>query len=138
MAKKNLFPSLLLTINPLKFQELTAFIDEMIAKYQLNIVNKQNIKYESIKNLYRESHALVYPSLVESLGLPLVEASNLSLPIIASERDYVRDIVDPIESFDPESPTSIAKALLRHMKKNEKRNIKALFSPNAFIKDILN
>ena len=35
--------------------------------------------------------------------------------IIAAERDYVRDIVTPVETFDPESPVSIARAVRRFL-----------------------
>jgi hypothetical protein len=33
----------------------------------------------------------------------------------ASELDYVRDVLDPEQSFDPESATSIARAVKRFM-----------------------
>ncbi len=37
----------------------------------------------------------------------------VDLPIIAAERDYVRDVVLPVASFDPESALSIARAIMR-------------------------
>ena len=39
----------------------------------------------------------------ESFGLPLLEASSIDLPIIASESDYVRDVCEPAQTFDPNS-----------------------------------
>lgn len=65
--------------------------------------------------LYAMARAVIYPSLFESFGLPLIEAQTAGLPILAAERDYVRDIVDPVESFDPTSDRSIAKAVRRHL-----------------------
>jgi len=38
------------------------------------------------------------------------------LQILAPELDYVRDVIDPAQTFDPNSPTSIARAVLRHLK----------------------
>ena len=35
--------------------------------------------------------------------------------MLASELDYVRDVVDPEESFDPASPVSIARAVKRFL-----------------------
>jgi len=65
--------------------------------------------------LYRRSRALIFPSLSESFGLPLVEASQLGLPILAPELDYVRDVCTPAQTFDALSPVSIARAVRRFL-----------------------
>ena len=41
------------------------------------------------------------------------KAHAAGLPIVAAERDYVRDVVAPAQTFDPESPLSIARAIRR-------------------------
>ena len=69
------------------------------------------------------------------MGLPLLEAQSLSVPIIASERDYVRDLVEPSQTFDPASPLSIARAVMRAMEKTEERV--ATSSANDFIKIVM-
>jgi glycosyltransferase involved in cell wall biosynthesis len=74
---------------------------------------------ENMEELYSQSHALIFPSLSESLGLPLLEASLRNLPIVASEKDFVRDSVVPVETFDPLSHVSIARSVMRFMKINE-------------------
>ena len=61
------------------------------------------------------SSALIFPSRTESFGLPLIEAMHHGLPILAPELDYVRDVVTPIETFDPSSPISIARAVRRFL-----------------------
>jgi hypothetical protein len=43
----------------------------------------------------------------------LIEARQAGLPILASELDYVRDVIDPEQTFYPGSPTSIARAVNR-------------------------
>lgn len=63
----------------------------------------------------KSARALIFPSLQESFGLPLMEAKMLGLPIIAAERDYVRDIVTPQETFDPQSEISISRAVARFL-----------------------
>ena len=65
--------------------------------------------------LYANSRALIFPSKSESFGLPLVEAANMGLPIIAAELDYVRDVCIPVQTFDPDSPVSIARAVRRFL-----------------------
>ena len=41
--------------------------------------------------------------------------SLLDLPIPASELDYVRDVVNPVETFDAGSAVSIARAVRRFL-----------------------
>ncbi|MCZ8334437.1 MAG: glycosyltransferase [Rhodobacteraceae bacterium] len=67
--------------------------------------------------LYASARAAIYPSHFESFGLPLIEAQAAGIPVLAAERDYVRDLIDPAESFDPASPRSIARAVRRHLGK---------------------
>ena len=72
-----------------------------------------------LKELYQQSRALVYPSTFESFGLPLIEARQAGIAILAGELDYVRDLVDPEETFDPGSPVSIARAIKRFLRVSE-------------------
>ena len=86
-----------------------------------------NIVYKSFDNneislIYSKCKALVFPSFVETLGLPLVEAKKFKLDVIASELDYVRDIVDPNETFDPQSSLSMYRAIKRYLKINNNNN----------------
>jgi len=87
-----------------------------VHKYKLNVEIFPSMNRDGIINLYSNSSALIFPSLFESYGLPLVEAKQYGIPIIASELDYVRDIVDPVETFDPNSARSIARSVKRFFK----------------------
>lgn len=115
LAEEGLYPSLCLTINPRQFSSLWAWIEGMITAHSLRIENLGQVTETQVGQLYRESRALIYPSTLESLGLPLIEARREGLPIVAAELDYVRDLLDPEQTFDPQSPTSIARAVKRHM-----------------------
>ncbi len=55
-----------------------------------------------------KSQCLVYPSLNESYGMPLIEANALGLNIIGSDLEYLHNIVEPNMTFDPKSAQSIA------------------------------
>jgi len=70
---------------------------------------------ERALRLLHDSRALIFPSLVESFGLPLIEAGVLNVPIIASEKDFVRDVCVPSQTFDPSSPRSISQAVIRFL-----------------------
>jgi glycosyltransferase involved in cell wall biosynthesis len=110
-------PSLLLTINP--SSQLASSIERAVLKYSLNITCVGFVSRERLSVLYASTRALVYPSVSESFGIPLIEASTYKMDIIASELDYVRDVCVPSQTFDPMSPTSIRRAVMRYLSKPE-------------------
>lgn len=73
--------------------------------------NYPNIDESSLCKLYQKSEFLIYPSLIESFGLPLVEAVQFNCKIIASNLPYVNELVNPSEVFDPFSVLTIAKSI---------------------------
>ena len=113
LADENIFPTLCLTLD--KSVALKLFSNFQFIK-KLKIYNVGVLSHESVLLLYKNSGAMIFPSKLESLGLPLIEARRIGLPILASELDYVRDVLDPEEVFDPDSPVSIARAVKRFMK----------------------
>jgi glycosyltransferase involved in cell wall biosynthesis len=132
LAEQGVFPSLCLTIDEKVFPELVSWINTMRASYGLKI---ENVSGVAGMDLYQNARTLVFPSILESFGLPLIEARNAGLAVVASELDYVRDLIDPEESFDPQSPVSIARAVKRFMKVEE--NDCALLAAQEFLQLIL-
>jgi glycosyltransferase involved in cell wall biosynthesis len=102
------------SLEPESAPDLFALIEKATAR-GLRIQNLGVLPHDSFLAMFRASGALIYPSSFESIGLPLVEARKAGLPILASELDYVRDVSDPDETFDPHSPISIARAVRRHL-----------------------
>ncbi|MFJ9450893.1 glycosyltransferase [Herbaspirillum sp. NPDC101397] len=113
LGDENLFPSLSLTLNNESFPALVKQVEDYSAHYKLNIINRGNISHDEVLDLYRHAHALIYPSEFESFGIPLIEARQAGLKVLAPELDYVRDLLDPDQTFDPASPLSIARAVKR-------------------------
>lgn len=107
-------PSLCLTLNARREPALTKWVANCAAKHGLSVQLVDAEGPTNIANLLARSGAVIFPSRFESFGLPLLEAKNAGLPVLASERDYVRDILEPTQTFDPESALSIARAVLRH------------------------
>jgi len=66
-----------------------------------------------INQIYRIVDFLVFPSLNESLGLPLIEASLYNLSIIASNLDYVYDVCEPTLTFNPISEEDVYQTILK-------------------------
>ena len=133
LSEENIFPKLILTID--KNTSLHNSIIKKVEKYGLNIDISPNLERLEILNLYKQSTALIFPSFFESYGLPLVEANHYKLPVIASELDYVRDILDPVETFDPNSAKSISRSVKRFLKIKEKKT--DIVAPVEFIKSVI-
>ncbi len=114
LAEQNIFPSLALTLPP-HCTALRAEFDSATVQHGLRIEQLGVLPHANILALYRHAKALVFPSMTESFGLPLLEATWANLPIVASELDYVRDVCVPADTFDPTSPVSIARAIRRFL-----------------------
>jgi len=133
LSKENIFPNLILTIP--SESRLISYLEKKKAKYSLNIELLIGAKREEVLEKFAASKALIFPSLIESYGLPLVEAKMLGLDVLASEMDYVRDIIDPSQTFDPYSSLSISRAVKRYLGKNYLKT--EIVSSEEFIKYLL-
>ena len=64
--------------------------------------------------LYKEADALIFPSKLETWGLPVSEAISYKLPIMISNLDYSRETLGQytnVSFFDPRDP----KQLMQHI-----------------------
>lgn len=114
LAREGLRPSLLLTLSD-RDAELMRWIDQKVAEHSLEITNLGHLAHENLLRYYRQCQALIFPSISESFGLPLVEARQFGLKIVASESDFVRDVCKPAETFDPYSSLSIFRSVKRFL-----------------------
>ena len=82
------------------------------AQAGVNITNHGSVNRTELRKLYATSRYLVYPSLIESFGLGLVEGCEAGCEIIAADLPYVHAIIDPYKTFDPYNVQNIADAVL--------------------------
>lgn len=134
LARDGLHPSLAFTLSTRDMalkQELAALTD----RAGLRIKDLGHMPHENVLSLYATARAMIFPSTSESFGLPLIEATHAGLPILASELDYVRDVCSPVQTFDPTSPVSIARAVKRFLAVPEP--VLRLRSPQEFWRELL-
>lgn len=115
LAEQGDFPTLALTLHPERDVALRKELSDLVERYALRIEDLGQMPHAELLETYHQAGALLFPSLAESFGMPLIEAAVVGLPIIASELDYVRDICDPVETFNPNSERSIARAVRRFL-----------------------
>ncbi len=92
------YPSLLHKINRLK-------------GIGVNIENLGIINHSEVLRLYRKINFLLYPSLIESFGLPLIEASLMGCDIISIDKEYVYDVVAPSITFNARNICELTKII---------------------------
>jgi glycosyltransferase involved in cell wall biosynthesis len=64
--------------------------------------------------LYRLARALVFPSLFEGWGFPVLEAFSAGLPVVCSSTPSLREVVGGAAvTFDPTKPEELARQLRR-------------------------
>lgn len=119
LADAGMKPILALTVDPYKHPALARDISLHASEQGLSIVNLGALTSAEVAQAYRGAAALIYPSLTESFGLPLIEATQYGLPIIAAELDYVRDVATPVQTFDALSALSMARAVRRFLEQPE-------------------
>lgn len=55
------------------------------------------LPYEKTLSLYKTANAMLFPSTMETLGLPLVEAAAFGLPIVAADVPYAHEVLEGYE-----------------------------------------
>lgn len=114
LAQEGIRPKLALTLGE-RDTALAKHIASTSKRLDLQIFNCGHLPHDEVVAMYASARALVFPSDTESFGLPLIEAAHMGLPIVASELDYVRDVCTPVQTFNPRSPVSIARAVKRFL-----------------------
>ncbi len=116
LKSKNITPILHVTV-PSTSVEVINIIDNAIQNGAL-IINHGYISKTEVIHILSISEYLIYPSLAESFGLPLVEAVDAGCKVISADLDYVYQVIEPSYTFDPFSAQSIANAVEMSFKNN--------------------
>ena len=111
LAKKyNLFPNLILSFDPEKHLDFSNYLNEL-NNLGLSIKNIGVFNHEEISSIYIQYDYLIFPSLTESFGLPLIESALYDNYIIAADLPYVYDVITPSCTFNPNNEYELAKLI---------------------------
>lgn len=64
-----------------------------LKNFSFEIHYLDNIEISQVFQMYYHCDALLYPSYIETIGLPIIEAASTGLPIVVSDLPYARDIL---------------------------------------------
>ena len=126
LSKKEIFPSLVLALDSKIDEKLINQINQLVKIHNLNIELILDQTPSEVSQLYLDARCLVWPSMTESFGLPIIEASKNNLDILASDLVYIRDLLKISDTylFNPYDSNSIADVLENyiHTEHTESKN----------------
>lgn len=132
-SKYNLPKDFVLAIGGIGERRNLKRVKEATKNYHLVIAGQTvpYLPYEELPLLYASAKVLLYPSLYEGFGLPIVEAMSVGLPVITSNVSSMPEVGgEAAEYVSPESVIDIENKLKIVMGDDKKREkmIKAGFS----------
>jgi glycosyltransferase involved in cell wall biosynthesis len=72
------------------------------------------VRHEELPALYQSAEALVFPSLQEGFGIPILEAQKLGVPVLTSNTSSMPEVAgDAALYFDPADSASLLQSLDR-------------------------
>lgn len=92
-------------------EEYTQQIEELISNSGVadNVSLVGHVSESSIKSYYSNAHLFVFPSLIESFGLPILEAMAAGVPVVASANAAIPEVgSDAALYFDPKDPDQMS------------------------------
>lgn len=79
-----------------------------------SVIHLGYLPYQDLPALYNIARLMVYPSLFEGFGMPIIEAMATGLPVTCSNTTSLPEIAgDAALFFDPNDPDDIAKIVIR-------------------------
>ena len=102
------------------------------------------IPYEDLISKYQAADIILFPSYVETYGLPLAEGASFGKPVLCSDLAFSRDILSDYQGaffLDYKDPHVWAKAIDLTLKKVEENSMECgefKFKPSLTWKDFFN
>jgi glycosyltransferase involved in cell wall biosynthesis len=78
---------------------------------------------ELLAGAYQAAAMLIMPSLVETVGFPMLEAMAMGVPVLAADRPYAHEVCGPAAHyFDPTDPAHLAREAVRILESRQLRD----------------
>ncbi len=102
-------------------------------KNQKNIIFTGHVSKSDLSIFYSGAKALIYPSIYEGFGLPILEAFAMNCPVVTSNTGSLKELANSYAYLcDPESVNSIADAIDKIIKNPQKYTEKAYKKSKEF------
>ncbi|MBP0016112.1 MAG: glycosyltransferase family 4 protein [Cyanobacteria bacterium SBLK] len=121
-------------------RSLTTEIKEFMITHNLNYKVREliDIENESLRALYSSATALLFPSLQEGFGWPLIEAQACGCPVFTSERPPMTEICGTTGIYlDPENHKKAAEIISKSLSILDRLKSKSLENANKFTEEAM-
>lgn len=99
-------------ITTLDFEAFNKIYVNIEVSLKSHLINLGKIKLEDMPSVYKEIDYLFFPSLLETYGIPYIEAMYFEKPILTSDLDFANDLCgDAAIYFNPFEPDSAIEQL---------------------------
>lgn len=89
---------------------------------RVTIIN--GLSLQELASIYQNAQMLIYPSIFEGFGIPIIEALFCKTPVITSKNGCFHEAGGPSSSYiDPMNTEEMREAILTILNDQEKRNI---------------
>jgi glycosyltransferase involved in cell wall biosynthesis len=89
--------------------------------------------HDELPRLYRGASVVVYPSLFEGFGMPVVEAMACGVPVVASSHPSLDEACgDAAVRVDPRDPDAIANGIRAALIQREQLSVRGLEHARSF------
>ncbi len=101
-------------------ERIMARIESSPARDRVRVIGY--VDDDSLTKLYRSAEALVFPSLEEGFGLPVLEAMSAGLPVVTSNRSAMPEVAgDAARLVDPDDTDSIEAGIVEVLEDEDRR-----------------
>ncbi|MCA9191815.1 MAG: glycosyltransferase [Planctomycetales bacterium] len=98
------------------FNSESSFRKQTKSSIRDSVINLGKLSRDSTINLTKHARFVIFPSVVESLGLGLVEACLLNKIVLTSDLPFSGEVIKASATFDPLSPQSIANCMSKALR----------------------
>jgi glycosyltransferase involved in cell wall biosynthesis len=117
---------LVVSLDRRQHQQARKFLQKVsVLNLQEFIINVGTVPMQRVPSLYKQVDALFMPTLLETYGLPYIEAMYHKKTILTSDLDFAHDVCkDAGYYFDPMDQDSIIETIMAAFSDEEKRSEK--------------
>lgn len=136
LSKKNIFPKIFLTLKESEKQKLN--INALVKAYNLKIHCEYLEDQSKFQDNYKKSKTLLYVSKNETLALPILEAYNYGLIIIAPKTYYSSQFIKPDFTYMQSDVNSLTSSMIEALdqKHSTKKKFPKLENFSDFLREI--
>lgn len=111
--------------------EMRTFVKE--SRLDRDVLELSNISNEDVRALYSRAALLLFPSLREGFGWPIIEAQSCGCPVVTSNRAPMTEIAGDAAIFvDPKDINSIADGVVQALQKRVALGARGLINSARF------